>query len=326
MSQPAPKVITEVENRAWCIVYGIESAAIILGNLLVIAAFATTKSLQKKTYLLLISLAVADLLIGAVAVPMYIHVIGGAVTKWWELDSHVIHTQTSIEIFCSYASIFFLVAIALERLYAALSPLNHGNVKTWAYYIVIASIWAMALLLGILSFLREDHVGAASEGGVFWLIMVLLALSMFTLVIAYGIIAVILLTSSSRDKSDDFEKRMAVTLLILTVIFIVTWLPFKVINYIFYLDPQTKLSCAENDFACLYHAIYSTKLLHYFNSIVNPIVYALRVKDFRNGVRRIFCGCCKENLQKNPPLGQEKGIDNMVSMQSIDTVVPSMFL
>ena len=324
MSQPPTKVITEGENRAWCIVYGIESAAIILGNLLVIAAFATTKSLHKKTYLLLISLAVADLLVGAVAVPMYIHVIGGAVTEWWELDSHATHTQTAVEIFCSYASIFFLVAIALERLYAAMSPLNHRNIKAWAYYIVIASIWALALLLGILSFLRENHVGAADNGGVFYFIMVLLALSMFTLVIAYLIIAVILL--NSHDKSDDFEKRMAVTLLILTVIFIVTWLPFKVINYIFHLNPQATLSCAENDFACLYHAVYATKFLHYFNSIVNPIVYALRVKDFRNGVRRIFCGCCEESLQQTPPLGQEKGIDNMVSMQSIETVVPSMFL
>lgn len=324
MSQPSRIDITEDENRAWCIVYGIESAAIILCNLLVIAAFAATKSLHKKTYLLIISLAVADLLVGAVAVPMFIRVIGGSVTRWWELDSHLPHTHTAIEIFCSYASIFFLVAIALERLYAALSPLNHGNTKASVYYTVIASIWALALLLGILSFLRESHVGAADNGGVFFFIMVLLALSMITLVIAYGIIAISLL--SSRSKSDDFEKRMAVTLLILTVIFIVTWLPFKVINYIFHLDPAATLSCAENDFACLYHAVYATKLLHYFNSIVNPIVYALRVKDFRKGVRRVFCGCCGESLPQNPPLGTEKGIDNMVSMQSIETVVPSIFL
>lgn len=93
MSQPPPRLITEEENRAWCIVYGIESAAVILGNLLVIAAFAVTKSLHKKTYLLLISLAVADLLVGAVAIPMFIHFIGGTVTKWWEVDSHVTHAD-----------------------------------------------------------------------------------------------------------------------------------------------------------------------------------------------------------------------------------------
>lgn len=319
------KLISEKENRAWCVVYGLESAAIIIGNILIIAAFAITKSLHRKTYLLLISLAVADLLVGAVAIPMFIHYIGGSVTNWWDVDDHVQPAQTAIEIFASYASIFFLVAIALERLYAALSPVGHDNLKPIVYYIVITSIWLLSVLLGVLSFLREEHVGAADNEGVFLFIMILLALSMITIVVAYSVIACILL--GARNKSDDFQKRMAVTLLILSLIFIVTWLPFKVINYIFHFQRGATLSCSPGDFACLYHAIYATKFLHYFNSVVNPIIYALRVKDFRTGVRRIFCCCCDESAPSNPPLGyRERGIDNMVSMHSIDTNVPSMFL
>lgn len=326
-----PEPITERENRAWCIVYGLESAAAIFGNILVIAAFAITKSLHKKTYLLLISLAVADLLVGAVAIPMFIHLIGGSVTQWWALDNHVQHAQTALEIFVSYASIFFLVAIALERLYASVFPFNHDNLKPLAYYIAIGIVWSLAALLGILSYLREQHVGAADNDGVFYFIMVLLALSMVIILVSYAIIAVILMRSRS-ILTDEFERRMAATLLVLTVIFIATWLPFKVINYIFHETPGTMLGCG-NDLGCFYQAIYATKFLHYFNSVVNPIVYALRVKDFRKGVRRILCGCCEEEPPpQNPPLGQEsfkgvEGIDNtMVSMQSIDTVVPSMFL
>lgn len=325
MSGQPPEPITERENRAWCIVYGLESAAVIIGNILVIAAFAITKSLHKKTYFLLISLAVADLLVGAVAIPMFIHLIGGSVTQWWSLDNHVQHTQTAIEIFTSYASIFLLVAIALERLYAALSPFNHDNLKPTAYYIVISFVWFFAALLGILSYLREEHVGAAENEGVFYFIMVLLALSMVTIIVSYVTIAIILMRSRSHF-TDDFERRMAVTLLILTVTFIATWLPFKVVNYIFHEDPTSTLGCG-NDLGCLFQAVYATKFLHYFNSVVNPIVYALRVKDFRKGVKRIFCGCCEPPPPQNPPLGEVKGIDNtMVSMQSIDTVVPSMFL
>ena len=317
--------ITERENKAWCIVYGLESVAIILGNILIIAAFAVTKSLHKKTYFLLISLAVADLLVGAVAIPMFIHVIGGSVTQWWSLDNHVQHTQRGVEIFTSYASIFFLVVIALERLYASVSPLNHDNLKPLAYYIVIGFVWFFAALLGILSYLREQHVGAADNEGVFLFIMVMLALSMIIIMVSYVLIVIILMRSRSIF-TDDFERRMAATLLILTVIFIVTWLPFKVINYIFHFEPTTRLSCG-NDLGCLYQAIYASKFLHYFNSVVNPIVYALRVKDFRKGVRRILCGCCEASPPQNPSLGEEKGFDNtMVSMKSIDTVVPSMFL
>ena len=320
-----PEPITERENRAWCIVYGLESAAVIIGNILIIAAFTVTKSLHKKTYYLLISLAVADLLVGAVAIPMFIHVIGGSITQWWTVDNHVQHTQTAIDIFTSYASIFFLVVIALERLYASISPFNHDNLKPLAYYIVIGFVWFFAALMGILSYLREQHVKSADNEGVFLFIMVMLALSMLIIIISYVLIMIILMRSRSTF-TDDFERRMAATLLILTVIFIATWLPFKVINYIFHYDRTATLGCG-NDLGCLYQAIYATKFLHYFNSVVNPIVYALRVKDFRKGIRRILCGCCEESPPQNPPLGEEKGFDNtMVSMQSIDTVVPSMFL
>lgn len=325
MSDQPPEPITERETRAWCVVYGLESAAVIFGNVLVIAGFAATKSLHRKTYLLLISLAVADLLVGAVAIPMFIHFIGGAFAQWWTLDNHVRHTQTAVEIFTSYASIFFLVVIALERLYASLSPFSHDNLKPIHYYIVIAFVWFLAALLGVLSYLREAHVGAANNKGVFFSIMALLSLSMLIIIVSYLIIAIFLMRSRSQF-TDDFERKMAATLLILTVIFVVTWLPFKVINYIFHFDPTATLRCG-NDLGCLYQAVYATKFLHYLNSVVNPIVYALRVRDFRKGIQRIFCGCCEEPPPQNPPLGQERGFDNtMMSMTSVDTVVPSMFL
>ena len=324
MSSGPIKPITEQENRAWCIVYGTESAAIIVGNILIIAAVAITKSLRKKTYLLLISLAVADLLVGFVAIPMFIHLIGGTVTQWWEVDNHVAHTQRCIEIFASYASIFLLVAIALERLYAAVSPFNHDSLKPVAYYIVITVVWLFAALLAILSYLREQHVGAADNGGVFLFIMIMLALSIVIVVVSYILIAIILMRSRSK-LTNDFERRMAVTLLLLSVVFVATWLPFKVINYISHYEPTSTLGC-KNDYGCFYQAIYATKFLHYFNSVVNPIIYALRVKDFKKGVKRILC-CADPLPPQNPALGEMKGIDNtMVSMQSIDTVVPSMYL
>ena len=318
--------ISESETRAWCIVYGLESAAIILGNILIMAAFAITKSLHKKTYYLLISLAVADLLVGAVALPLYIHLIGGTGTNWWNVDNHVTHTFTAMDIFTAYASIFFLVMIALERLYAVLAPLQHANLKSYVYFLVIAFVWVLASLLSILSFLREKHIDVANENAFFIFIMIILGLSMLTIIVAYSIIGVVVMQSlqSPLNRENDFEKRLACTLLILSLIFIVSWMPFKVINYIFYFNQKSTLSCGD-DQACVSHAVYVTKLLHYANSLANPIVYALRVPDFRKGVRRILCACYEDRLPENPPLGKSKGIDNVVSMQSIDTVVPSMF-
>lgn len=323
-SQPL-EPITETANRAWCAFFGLESAAVIIGNALVIAAFIASESLRKrKTYLLLISLAVADFLIGAMVIPMYVHVIGGQVTQWWKLDSNVIHTQRSIEIFTSFASIFFLVVIALERVYAALSPIYHDNLKPVGYYIVISIVWIFSAIIGILSYLRERHVGEANNVHIFYMLMVLISLSMFTIIISYIIVVVSLFRS--RKFTNEFERKMAATLLMLTVIFVVTWLPFKVINYVIFLKPGTMLDCGP-DMGCVYQALYATKFLHFLNSVVNPIVYALRVKDFREGVRRILCCCCGTTGPASSKAVREKGFDNpAVSMQSLDTVVPSMFL
>lgn len=325
MSSQPPKTISEAANKIWSVFFGLEAVAAIIGNALVIAAFIASDKLQKrKTYLLLISLAVADFLVGAVAIPMYIHVIGGTATQWWTLDSHMGHTQRGIEIFVSWASIIFLVVIALERVYAAVSPLSHDSLKPIGYYIMIGFVWIFAAVIGILSFLRESHVGAADGEAVFYFLMVMISLSMLIIIISYIVVVICLLRAKF---SDQFEQKMAITLLMLTVIFVVSWLPFKVLNYLFYLNPGGMLSCGQ-DMGCVYQVLYATKFLHYFNSVVNPMVYALRVKDFRDGVRRVLCCCCKTSPPPPTfPLEREKGFENpVVSMQSLDSVVPSMFL
>ena len=321
----APQPISEAANKTWSVFFGLEAAAAVIGNALVIAAFIASDKLQKrKTYFLLISLAVADFLVGALAIPLYIHVIGGSVTQWWTLHSHMQHTQRAIEIFASWASIIFLVVIALERVYAAVSPFSHDSLKPIGYYIVIGFVWIFAAVIGILSFLRESHVGAADKDVVFYFLMLMISLSMLIIIISYIVVVIFLLRAKF---SDQYEQKMAVTLLMLTVIFVVSWLPFKVLNYIFYLEPRSTLGC-YHDLGCVYQILYATKFLHYFNSVVNPLVYALRVKDFRDGVRRVLCcRCATSPPPPTFPLEREKGFENpVVSMQSLDSAVPSMFL
>lgn len=321
----APQPISEAANKTWSVFFGLEAAAAVIGNALVIAAFIASDKLQKrKTYFLLISLAVADFLVGALAIPLYIHVIGGSVSQWWTLHSHMQHTQRAIEIFASWASIIFLVVIALERVYAAVSPFSHDSLKPIGYYIVVGFVWIFAAVIGILSFLRESHVGKADTKAVFYFLMLMISLSMLIIIISYIVVVIFLLRAKFSDK---FEQKMAVTLLMLTVLFVVSWLPFKVLNYIFFLKPGSMLGC-DQDLGCVYQVLYASKFLHYFNSVVNPLVYALRVKDFRDGVRRVLCCCCATSPPPPTfPLEREKGFENpVVSMQSLDSAVPSMFL
>ena len=76
---------------------------------------------------------------------------------------------------------------------------------------------------------------------------------------------------SGHKRSGEHDKRLAVILS--AVVFVVTWMPFQVINIVAF-------SCMSfqkmpNEIA------YFVKFLHYGNSCVNPIIYSFLVPEFR---------------------------------------------
>ena len=78
---------------------------------------------------------------------------------------------------------------------------------------------------------------------------------------------------SGHKQSGEHDKRLAVILSAVTVVFVVTWMPFQVINIVAF-------SCMSfhkmpNEIA------YFAKFLHYGNSCVNPIIYSFLVPEFR---------------------------------------------
>ena len=58
-------------NIVWSLCFGLLATVIVVGNLLTIWIFLKRR-LRKRAYFLLISLAVADLLVGLLTVPLYI--------------------------------------------------------------------------------------------------------------------------------------------------------------------------------------------------------------------------------------------------------------
>ena len=76
------------------------------------------------------------------------------------------------------------------------------------------------------------------------------------------------------------DKRLAILLFIVTVVFGLTWMPFQIINILaFFCYPCRKMSIDGVNFA---------KFLHYGNSCVNPIIYSFLVPEFRKTVASIF--------------------------------------
>lgn len=85
---------------------------LISGNVFVIAAILLERNLQSVSNHLILSLAVADLLVACLVMPL------GAVyevSREWSLGPELCDMWTSSDVLCCTASILHLVAIALDR-------------------------------------------------------------------------------------------------------------------------------------------------------------------------------------------------------------------
>lgn len=110
------------------VIFAIEAAVIIIGNVFTIFVFKTQSALHlKRTCLLLINLAVADLLVGVGdIVVLVIHRIPRTVITSYPL-------YWSVEVLGMCASVMFLALISLERVYAVCWPLRHRLTSARAY-------------------------------------------------------------------------------------------------------------------------------------------------------------------------------------------------
>ena len=114
------------QTIGWGVGFGLVAFSIIAGNILtMVAFFGSKKLLQMRASYFLLNLAAADLLVGAITVPMYIALLSR------HLENVTYQSiYTAVDIASGFASVFTLTAIALERLYAFCRPLRHRHVLT----------------------------------------------------------------------------------------------------------------------------------------------------------------------------------------------------
>ena len=111
------------------IFFCILSVMIVFGNSLVIGAFRVNRRLRTKTNLLLISLAIADLLIGTISLPLWVYINLVPIYQGPLYEFYL-----KFDIVCGVSSILNLSAISLERCYALLHPIKHRNIRKRKFF------------------------------------------------------------------------------------------------------------------------------------------------------------------------------------------------
>ncbi|XP_028836828.1 5-hydroxytryptamine (serotonin) receptor 2C, G protein-coupled-like 1 isoform X2 [Denticeps clupeoides] len=131
------------------------------GNILVILAVSLEKKLQNATNYFLRSLAVADMLVGILVMP--VSLVNILYDYAWPLPSTLCPIWIYLDVLFSTASIMHLCAISLDRYVAIRNPIEHSrfNSRTKAM-LKIAAVWTISIGISmpipVIGLLKEDKV------------------------------------------------------------------------------------------------------------------------------------------------------------------------
>uniref|UniRef100_A0A673B068 Trace amine-associated receptor 13c-like n=2 Tax=Sphaeramia orbicularis TaxID=375764 RepID=A0A673B068_9TELE len=291
-------VVSQTEALVYHILLFTFSPLTVVLNLMVIISVAHFRQLHTPTNLLLLSLAVSDLLVGLVLMPVEIL---RKITCWFLVDS-----MCSLYLFLAWFSVSTsvgdMVLISVDRYVAICDPLHYTNkVTVKRVKVCICLCWFCS---GCYCFVilndNLTHPGKhrTCQGecvshmyffsGIIDLVatFILPVSAIFALYMSVFVVAVsqaramrshitsITAQRSGKAVANKSELKAARSLGVLVVVFLICFCPFYIV------------SLTGNSFIPL--LAFCMTFVMYLNSCVNPLIYSLFYPWFRKAVRLIF--------------------------------------
>ena len=262
----------------WTIILAMETLAIIFGNAVTILVFWKRKRYLKGTVYLLMNLSFADLMVGVSS-------IENLVGEIWKLTASTCHLSwdqyVALEELFGCASISSLVLISIERMHAIVWPFRHRAISSRKYIFSIGVVW---LISGIVAALRMLNTSNFITNAVFFRIgAVYLIVSLLLISSAYYVIWLFCKRQDPRlpINRQKQNKKLANILLIVTLLSLMTWLPFAAM---YVLESSLQVLGAMATITGLV-----TRFFRLANSFINPIIYSFRMPEFRATFKTLFC-------------------------------------
>lgn len=287
------------------------AALSVAGNVLVCAAVGTSSALQTPTNYFLVSLAAADVAVGLFAIPFAITISLGIST-----DFYSCLFLACFVLVLTQSSIFSLLAVAVDRYLAIGVPLRYKSLVTGTRARgVIAVLWVLAFCIGLTPFLgwnsKDSAINCTKPSNstmnesccfmkclfenvvpmsymVYFNFFGCVLPPLLIMLVIYIKIFMVACRQLQRTEQMDHSQTVlqreihaAKSLAMIVGIFALCWLPVHAINCVTLFQPaqaKNKPKWAMNMAILLSHA----------NSVVNPIVYAYRNRDFRYTFHKII--------------------------------------
>jgi len=257
--------------------FAILGAIIVLGNLACIVTFLKTQSLRRRSHYLIISLSFADLLVGVTELMFLYSVITGPKDDPFHLSLNVIDSLTG------HASVFTLTVINVERFYAVYFPFRH-RVFTFKFYVMCASLpWIVAVIIASLCLIAKIRKGILS---IIYLYQQAFFASVAIIVIVVSCVCIFVKIKKNNAVAMNQnrtlrERRLVVTLLIVTLASLLTWLPHQCWMF-------AAIFCRICGSIQIINYHITIKFLQYLNSGINVFIYIARMPEFRVAFRMLF--------------------------------------
>ena len=284
----------------WLVASITECLAIVILNLLTIIVFVKQRQLQRQSTYLIIHLATVDLLAGAVSGPVAVNDLLGHYCDLWRQNQTISPLGNLFPI----ASLVNLAAISLERMHATLFPFEHRVIKKKVYAMAIAAIWFLTSLRETVQIVLFKTQGNSHLAVSFSGITLILYWSLPLFLICVSYVAIFIKVRFSPNPrhhgATNRERKLTATLLIVTLASLMTWLPYSTFTIVMYWH-QDVLSGWYPQRSFFYILMALTALVG-ANSLANPIVYAIRLPEFRAGISEIFRRTPSTSCQAELPL------------------------
>ena len=282
--------LSSSECITWFAVSLTVCVAIVTVNLLSIILFIKNRSLRTRAMYLVISLTVADMFVGG-----FSHFSLFQLFSQYSCDIVKMNLSQELNVITDFLFLWFpltsltnIAAISLDRMHATIRPFRHRLIKKWVYGVTIAGVWVLAAMVSTASLILEQY------GKEWWYPLYLwqsyCCLCLLVICVSYSSIVVKFLCGAhpQHHGAANRQRKLTVTLFIMTIVSLLMWLPHAVFIFL----PSSIQELARLEFAFIE--------LYFMNSLVNPIVYTIRMPEFRKALLLLFKRQRRQNARDIP--------------------------
>ncbi|KAI1898207.1 hypothetical protein AGOR_G00069970 [Albula goreensis] len=283
-----------VAVNPWDIALCVTGTLISCENAIVIAILFYTPTLRAPMFVLIGSLAVADLLAG-------IGLILNFVFTYMLNTEFVTLISVGLLIAAFSASVLNILAITVDRYLSLYNALTYHTERTVTFtYVMVILIWLVCIALGSLPLLgwnclrdesscsicRPVTKNNAVALAVTFLLVFALMMQLYLQICKIAFRHAQQIAVQHHFMAISTTKGVS-TLSIILCTFALCWMPFAMYSIV-----------ADSSYPIIY--TYATVLPATCSSVINPIIYAFRNPDIQKSLWLACCGCVPSNISLRP--------------------------